>query len=63
MEVIRKEYKPNKGEGRGVIAKNLGIKPESKEFHKLKKANLTPMTRIRGMGRGKSKGKREKIRV
>jgi hypothetical protein len=34
-EVLR-EYKENKGKGWGVIAKNLGIKPGSREFHKLK---------------------------
>ncbi len=60
MEVIRKEYKPNKGEGRGVIAKNIGIKPESKECHKSKKANLTPTTRIRAWGKEKAKGKGKK---
>jgi hypothetical protein len=34
-EVLR-EYKENKGKGWGVIAKNLGIKPGSREFHELK---------------------------
>jgi hypothetical protein len=31
------EYKANKGKGWGVIAKNLGIKPGSAEFHALKR--------------------------
>ena len=34
-KVIR-EYESNKKKGWGVIAKNLGIKPGSKEFHALK---------------------------
>jgi hypothetical protein len=34
-EVLR-EYKENNGKGWGVIAKNLGIKPGSREFHELK---------------------------
>jgi hypothetical protein len=34
-EVIR-QYQDNKGKGWGVIAKNLGIKPGSKQFHALK---------------------------
>lgn len=36
-EVILKEYKKNKGKGWGVMAKEMGIKPGSKEFHELKK--------------------------
>ncbi|HRX32343.1 MAG TPA: hypothetical protein P5349_10685 [Tenuifilaceae bacterium] len=44
-------YKANKGKGWGVIAKELGIKPGSKEFHELK-ANVK--TRA---DKGKSKGK------
>jgi hypothetical protein len=31
------EYKNNKGKGWGVVAKRLGVKPGSKEFHELKK--------------------------
>ncbi len=34
-EVLR-QYKENRGNGWGVIAKNLGIKPGSREFHLLK---------------------------
>ena len=56
-------YGSNKGKGWGVIAKQLGIKPGSAEFHALKSGNLsftgqpsgyddTP-----GKGRGKGKGR------
>jgi hypothetical protein len=33
VEVVTREYLANRGKGWGVIAKNLGIKPGSKEFH------------------------------
>lgn len=36
-ERVLTEYKANKGQGWGVIAKNLGIKPGSPEFHALKR--------------------------
>ena len=37
VEDVVEEYENNKGKGWGVIAKQLGIKPGSKEFHELKK--------------------------
>ena len=37
-EVI-KAYKSNRGKGWGVIAKNMGIKPGSSEFHALKRGH------------------------
>jgi hypothetical protein len=40
VEEVVKEYEANKGKGWGVIAKNLGIKPGSKEFHELKKGGM-----------------------
>jgi hypothetical protein len=36
-ERVMDEYKSGKGKGWGVIAKSLGIKPGSKEFHALKR--------------------------
>ncbi len=36
VDVVVKEYQAHKGQGCGVIAKNLGIKPGSKEFHALR---------------------------
>jgi hypothetical protein len=61
IEVVMKEYQANKGRGWGVIAKNLGIKPGSKEFHALKKGDLsgddTSTPESKGKGKGKGKGK------
>ena len=34
-DYVIEQYKSGKGKGWGVIAKNLGIKPGSKEFHAL----------------------------
>ncbi len=36
LETVVETYKKNKGKGWGAIAKELGIKPGSPEFHKLK---------------------------
>ena len=49
------EYKTGKGKGWGVIAKNLGIKPGSKEFHALKRGQDL----YNGYGKGKGKGKKK----
>lgn len=53
-------YKSDKGKGWGVIAKNLGIKPGSREFHALKRGDFaltgTPGGDA-GPGKGKGKGK------
>jgi hypothetical protein len=46
-EVLR-QYKENKGKGWGVIAKNLGIKPGSKEFHLLKEDDSGMIAVARG---------------
>ena len=37
IDTVQKSYLANRGQGWGVIAKQLGIKPGSKEFHALKK--------------------------
>ncbi len=58
VEVVTKEYQANKGKGWGVIAKNLGIKPGSKEFHELKKGNFNGDDSGPGKGKGKGKGKK-----
>jgi len=57
-------YDSNKGRGWGVIAKQLGIKPGSPEFHALKSGNLSftgqpsdiPGSHGKGKGKGKGKG-------
>ena len=60
VEVVSKEYQVNKGKGWGVIAKNLGIKPGSKEFHDLKKGNFGGDDSDSSKGKGKGKGKGKK---
>lgn len=56
LERVVAELKKNKGQGWGVIAKNLGIRPGSKEFHALKKSR--PASHFRGKSSGKhGKGK------
>jgi hypothetical protein len=55
VEIVLKEYRANKGKGWGVIAKNLGIKPGSREFHELKKSKFS--SDAPGPGKGKGKGK------
>lgn len=57
-EVVLKEYRANKGKGWGVIAKNLGIKPGSPEFHELKRGfDGGDSGQGKGKGSGKGKGK------
>jgi hypothetical protein len=58
VEVVTKEYQTNKGKGWGAIAKNLGIKPGSKEFHALKKGDFNGDDSDYGKGKGKGKGKK-----
>ncbi len=57
-EVVLKTYRTHKGKGWGVIAKQLGIKPGSKEFHALKNGDLVyGAAPADGASRGKGKGK------
>ncbi len=49
-------YKANRGRGWGVIAKSLGIKPGSPEFHALKRGDFV-LTGEPGAGPGKGHGK------
>lgn len=41
LDHVVREHRANRGRGWGVIAKRLGIKPGSKEFHELKKGELS----------------------
>lgn len=54
-------YDANKGKGWGVVAKEMGIKPGSPEFHALKKDNFSmggkEKAKEKGKGKGKGKGK------
>jgi hypothetical protein len=62
---VIKRYKANKGKGWGALAKSLGIKPGSEEFHALKKGQdiYTDTggkceSKEKGKGKGKGKGKK-----
>jgi hypothetical protein len=62
-ERVMDVYSRDKGKGWGVIAKELGIKPGSAEFHALKSGNLSFTGRpsvsddTPGKGKGKGRGK------
>ncbi|UCG78473.1 MAG: hypothetical protein JSV21_01160 [Nitrospirota bacterium] len=55
-ERVIAEFRKNKGKGWGVIAKNLGIKPGSREFHALKKRGVAGKPNKK-TGKGKNKKK------
>lgn len=60
-ETVLRSYQAHKGQGWGVIAKNLGIKPGSKQFHALKRGDFRldgePGGTEKGHGKGKDKHK------
>lgn len=59
-DTVTKVYKTHKGKGWGVIAKRLGIKPGSPEFHALKRGDFVLSGQPGGdygKGKGKKKGK------
>ncbi len=61
-DMVLQTYQSNKGKGWGVIAKQLGIKPGSPEFHALKRGDFTLTgeqggSADRGHGNGKGKGR------
>ena len=57
LQEVVEEYKNNQGQGWGVIAKRLGIKPGSEEFHLLKQGTLGELEAIRGQVKSKGKSK------
>lgn len=62
VDEVVKSYEKNKSKGWGVIAKEMGIKPGSKEFHELKgnakaKGHGKPDGKGNGGGNGKGNGK------
>jgi hypothetical protein len=60
-ETVLHTYQSHRGKGWGVIAKELGIKPGSREFHALKNGDLSfGGTPGDGPGKGKGKGKGHK---
>ena len=58
-EVIRK-YKSGKGQGWGNLAKSLGIKPGSQEFHALKQGDDLYGKQSKSEKKGKDKKKKKK---
>lgn len=56
VDDVAKAYETNKGKGWGEVAKSMGIKPGSKEFHALK----AKMKENKGKGKGKGKNKGNK---
>ena len=57
-EKVVDEYKSGKGKGWGVLAKRLGIKPGSSEFHALKRGHDLYDEKPNGKRKGKGKGKK-----
>jgi len=57
-ESVIEEYKSGKGKGWGALAKSLGIKPGSKEFHALKRGHDLYDQKPNGKRKGKGKGKK-----
>ena len=59
IENVIEEYKSGKGKGWGALAKRLGIKPGSSEFHALKRGHdlydEKPNGKSKRMGKGKGK--------
>ncbi len=57
-ESVIEKYKSGKGQGWGAIAKNLGIKPGSREFHALKRGHDLYDEKPKGKSKGQGKGKK-----
>jgi len=61
-EKVIEKYKSGKGKGWGALAKSLGIKPGSKEFHALKRnhdlSDGKPKAKSKGKDKDKGKGKK-----
>lgn len=53
--VVIREYESGKGKGWGVIAKRLGIKPGSRQFHALKEGYESGSPASSGKGKGKGR--------
>ncbi len=57
IDLVVEVYQANKTKGWGVIAKELGIKPGSPEFHALKGKAKDKGSKEKGKGKGKGKEK------
>ncbi len=53
---VLRDYDKNHGQGWGVIAKRMGIKPGSAEFHALKGSVGKSNGKFKSKGKGKNKG-------
>jgi hypothetical protein len=60
IDYVIEKYKAEKGKGWGVLAKSLGIKPGSKNFHALKQGQDLYVDKYRAKDKVKTKGKRRK---
>ena len=66
LDDVVTQYQKDKGKGWGQIAKKLGIKPGSKEFHLLKSDDSGMLEKAKknnssnNKGKGKGKGKKKK---
>jgi len=56
-EAVLQTYQQSRGKGWGELAKELGIKPGSPEFHALKRGDLSFTGEPGGGGHGKGKGR------
>lgn len=56
-DYVLARYKTHKNQGWGVLAKSLGIKPGSQEFHALKQGADIYHSTGKSKGNGKTKGK------
>ncbi|MDD5236301.1 MAG: hypothetical protein PHU91_01320 [Candidatus Omnitrophica bacterium] len=59
VDAVVGEYQKNKGKGWGVVAKRLGIKPGSKEFHALKNGANATLGKIKQEEKDKEKKNKE----
>ena len=62
IDYVLQQYSSGKGKGWGALAKSLGIKPGSPEFHALKNGHDLYDDKGKGGGdqKGKGKGKKQK---
>jgi len=55
---VVEQYRAHRDKGWGVLAKSLGIKPGSREFHALKRDQDLYSGDHKGKGKGKGKGRK-----
>jgi hypothetical protein len=59
MDIVARQYEGHNGQGWGALARSLGIKPGSREFHALKRGQdlyaVTGFPKGQGKGHGKPK--------